>query len=147
VSESISRWWWYAVLYFACIAYLIAYLIFLESFGASDAFGVMDTPALLAFLTAVTGFPLLGLCLFVDSDRINASSAEWNPNSALYGVFGTIHRISLVGNFWLGFFFQWAENWAMDGPLSNPPRTALLAVSTIVCLFYLIQRFRKVGFR
>ena len=140
VSNKISRWWWYVVLYF------VSALIILIPFPSDDIVSLADLPVHIALIILISGFPTLGLCLFIDAMKVNRATTTWKPNAYFYGTAGVIQGVSLFGDFWfsiLGVKYIWSS----ESLSSDPFRLVLIVVSAAGCLFYLFQRFRHVGFR
>ena len=143
VSDSVSRWWWwYVALYVICLL-VIAIGTLLPS---DDVVGLIDLPYTLAIMITMSGLPLLAICLFVDAWKVTASTNNWNPNPYFYGVIGVIQ-----GLFWFqGGFFPLLVSWNIwEVTYSVPPyvQITVAVVSSLVCVVYLFQRYRYVGFR
>ena len=139
MPDRISRWWYVAL-------YFVSALTILIPFPADDVVSLADLPTHIALFILIIGFPILGLCLLIDAMKLNDATTDWNPNVYFYGIFGAIQGLSLLGDFWfsiLGVRYIWNSGLLS----SNPLRLLLVVVSAAVCLFYLLQRFRRVGFR
>ena len=109
--------------------FLVCSLLLFIPFPADDQ---VDLYAFISTIVVfLTGFPLLGVCLFIDALRIREAEVEWNPNPFLYGV-PALFQYSLLTDQWI--------------PEPVPDELFLVGPS-LVSVVYLIQRFRHVGFR
>ena len=138
VPDSISRWWWYVVLYF----------IFAVPLFTPLATGDRNILLFIGTFVFATAFPLLALCLYIDARKIKASDATWTPNPYIYGVFGVIHGLSGGGYLWIEILFRFellSNIW--ESISSMHVRYAVAIVSAVTIVLYLVQRFRYVGLR
>lgn len=127
MPNPISRWWWYIVLL------LICHLLLAIPFPSDDLIDWYTIVSL--FVVYLTGFPLLGICLFIDAQKVRASEINWHPNPYLYGILGLAH------------YSPFMERWVPEAIIeSSAPEAIIYVPVIIVSTFYLFQRFRHVGF-
>lgn len=121
MPDSVSYWYWYIILFLVC------FLLLLIPFPADDQQDLYTFVA--SFVVLLTGFPLLGICLFADASKVSMSDIDWNPNPLLYGI-PALAQYSLFTDRWIPEMI---------------PSELLFFGPSVVSVIYLIQRFRYVG--
>ena len=124
------------------VLYFVAVLLLYLPLPADDQ---LDLHTFIALLITQPVFPLLGICLFIDAWKVR-TGGKWNPSPYLYGLFGILHGLFGLGIGTLSVFVS-RDIWGTIDSVPDILQNGIVAVSAIVCLFYLFQRFRYVGFR